>query len=365
MDRRKFLMFMGTSGVVSALSTAKVAQAGVHTFPYYPNGYGVLHDTTRCIGCRRCEKACNKVNNLPKPAKPLDDLTVTATKRRPSAYEWTVVNKYKLGDKDYFRKWQCMHCNDPACASACFAKCFQKQPDGSVTYDGTQCVGCRYCMVACPFYMPGFQYDEAWDPLVQKCTFCRPRLQEGKLPGCVEACPVDALTFGRRKDLLVIARQRIKANPERYADYIYGEHDAGGTAWMVLAPAMPAKSGMSKEEGDQHALHAMDCDTHLGNQPMGDLTYGALGAVPMIVSFWPILFGGAYAIAKKREAAHEAEMANVKSEAKQDLGVALDAAVRKLEETQGAGAAEDARKAMSEAIAARKAADHACHGEDK
>ena len=98
-----------------------------------------------------------------------------------------MVNKYEMNGKPVFRKLQCFHCNDPACASACFAKCFQKLPDGTVAYDGSQCVGCRYCMVACPFYVPGFQYDEAFDPLVQKCTFCEPRLKEGKLPGCVEA----------------------------------------------------------------------------------------------------------------------------------------------------------------------------------
>ena len=162
MNRRKFLTILGSAGVVSALGTAKVAEASVHTFPYYDDSYGVLHDTTRCIGCRRCEEACNKVNHLRKPSKPFSDLSVTATRRRTSAYEWTVVNKYEMNGKPVFRKLQCFHCNDPACASACFAKCFQKQPDGSVTYDGSQCVGCRYCMVACPFYVPGFQYDEAF-----------------------------------------------------------------------------------------------------------------------------------------------------------------------------------------------------------
>ena len=193
MDRRKFLTILGSAGVASALGTAQVAKAGgTHMFPYYEDSYGVLHDTTRCIGCRSCEEACNKVNNLPKPEKPFTDLSVCDKHRRTSADAWTVVNKYEVGGKPVFRKLQCFHCNDPACASACFAKCFQKQPDGSVTYDGSQCVGCRYCMIACPFYVPGFEYDEAWDPLVQKCTFCEPRLKEGKLPGCVEACPMDA-----------------------------------------------------------------------------------------------------------------------------------------------------------------------------
>ena len=193
MNRRKFLTFMGTAGVASALGTAKVAEAS-HTFPYYDNGYGVLHDMTRCIGCRKCEEGCNIVNNLKKPDVPFSDVTVTHKHRRMTPNEWTVVNRWDMGNNEfYFRKQQCFHCNDPACASACFTKCYTKNPDGSVTYNGKQCVGCRYCMVACPFNIPGYTYDRALNPLVQKCTLCHPRLQEGKLPGCVEACPTGAL----------------------------------------------------------------------------------------------------------------------------------------------------------------------------
>ena len=367
MNRRKFLTILGSAGVVSALGTAKVAEASVHTFPYYDDSYGVLHDTTRCIGCRRCEAACNEVNHLRKPAKPFSDLSVTDTRRRTSAYEWTVVNKYEMNGKPVFRKLQCFHCNDPACASACFAKCFQKLPDGTVAYDGSQCVGCRYCMVACPFYVPGFQYDEAFDPLVQKCTFCEPRLKEGKLPGCVEACPVDALTFGRRSDLIKVARARIADNPGKYVNYIYGEFDAGGTAWMVLAPA--AEGAPVPPDDPTLAspdLKQLGLDTHLGNRPMGELTYGALGAVPMIVAFWPVLFGGAYAMTKRREAMSKLEQDKMAKEAKEDVAAAVDAAVRKIEETEGEGAAERARRAMTEALKAREA-EAACskHGVDK
>jgi Fe-S-cluster-containing dehydrogenase component len=343
MNRRKFLTILGSAGVVSALSTAEVkAAGGTHTFPYYDGSFGVLHDTTRCIGCRECEKACNKVNSLPQPKKPFEDLTVCGTHRRTSAYEWTVVNKYDVNGRQVFRKLQCFHCNDPACASACFAKCFQKLPDGSVTYDGSQCVGCRYCMIACPFYVPGFQYDEAFDPLVQKCTFCEPRLKEGKLPGCVEACPMDALTFGRRSDLIKVARARIAKNPGKYADYIYGEWDAGGTAWMILAPGAAAKP--------DGVMQALGLDTHLGNRPMGELTYGALGAVPMIVAFWPVLFGGAYAISKRRDAIHEAEKEAAIVEIKNDITYAVNSAAHKVAETHGQAAADTVREAMSEAM---------------
>ncbi|MDD6180650.1 MAG: sulfate respiration complex iron-sulfur protein HmcB [Desulfovibrionaceae bacterium] len=340
MNRRKFLTVMGSAGVASALGAATTdADAASHTYPYYEDSYGVLHDTTRCIGCRRCEKACQQVNNLPMPEKPFEDLSVTATRRRTSAYAWTVVNKYKVGDVEIFRKLQCLHCNDPACASACFAKCFQKMPDGTVHYEGSQCVGCRYCMVACPFYVPGFQYDEAWDPLVQKCTFCQPRTQKGQLPGCVEACPMDALTFGKRKDLIAIAKKRIAENPDKYVNYIYGEHDAGGTAWLTLSGVKPDKLGM---------------DTHLGNSPMGELTYGALGAVPMIIGFWPVVFGGVYGVSKAKDAYY-------KREKEKAAKAAMEAALKKVEETQGADAAAKVREALAQAQ------EHGCsckHGED-
>lgn len=313
MNRRKFLTILGSAGLAGAMANPDKANSGSHTYPYFDDSYGVLHDTTRCIGCRRCEKGCNKVNNLPKPKVPFSDLTVTAKHRRTSTTEWTVVNKYEVDNKPVFRKLQCFHCNDPACASACFAKCFKKEADGSVSYDGTQCVGCRYCMVACPFYVPSFQYDEAFDPLVQKCTFCGSRLKEGKLPGCVEACPMEALTFGKRNDLLQIARNRIAKHPDKYLNYIYGEFDVGGTAWMVLAPAKSStvkgeKTPVLNAANAHETMKQLGLDTHLGSQPMGELTYGALGAVPMIVAFWPVVFGGAYAMTKRKEADHKKEL---------------------------------------------------------
>ena len=241
-----------------------------------------------------------------------------------------------------------------------------------MTYDGSQCVGCRYCMIACPFYVPGFQYNEAWDPLVQKCTFCEPRLKEGKLPGCVEACPMDALTFGRRSDLIKIARKRIAENPGKYVDYIYGEWDAGGTAWMVLAPKPTPSAVKAAGTADAgHTFKELGLDTHLGNRPMGELTYGALGAVPMIIAFWPILFGGAYGMTKRREAMSKAAQEKTVQTAKEDVTAAMDAAVRSIEQNQGPVAADEARKAMIEALKAREAqngCDGCCgckHGEDK
>ncbi|WP_297218507.1 4Fe-4S dicluster domain-containing protein [uncultured Desulfovibrio sp.] len=358
MNRRKFLALLGSAGVTGALAGPVPTAAKGHVFPGYPDSYGVLHDVTRCIGCRQCEEACNAVNHLPQPEIPFSDRDILGVRRRTSAYQWTVINQYTIDDKPFFRKLQCFHCNEPACASACFAKCFSKNPDGSVSYNGDHCVGCRYCMIACPFYVPGFQYDEPFDPLVQKCTFCKSRLDEGLLPGCVEACPMDALTFGHRNDLIKLAHRRIEENPGRYSDYIYGENDAGGTAWMVLAPASRQTAGKAHLTPYEASgvMHDLGLDTHLGDQPMGELTYGALGTVPLIVAFWPILIGGIYGITKSREARNEMRNKIMRAAVRQDMAAAMDDAVRRIERDQGPEAAEAARKALEDAVEERRLA---------
>lgn len=347
MNRRSFLTLMGSLGIGSALAgagTASAASGG--NFKGYPDSKGVLHDTTLCIGCRRCEQACNAVNSLPEPEKPFTDLSVLDRSRRTSATEWTVVNRYHPVslDKDVFRKTQCMHCQEPACASACFVRAFTKNPDGSVTYDPSLCVGCRYCMIACPFNIPAYTYDRVLNPVVQKCTMCHPRLQEGKLPGCVENCPTGALIFGKRDELIQIAWDRIRKNPERYQNHVYGEHEMGGTAWMVISGAEFSAVGMNEE---------------LGTRPAADFTSGALGAVPMVVGIWPVLLGGAYAITKRKEkiAAEEqaeavaAAVAQTREEAEKTLKKSLE----KAEKDKEKAVASEVKKAVAEAEEALRA----------
>ena len=214
---------------------------------------GCLVDLTRCIGCRKCEEACNRVNHLPAPEERFEDYTVLDRKRRPDEGAYTVVNRHTSGKIDardqlapIFVKLQCMHCQDPACASACIVGALSKKENGAVHYDVTKCIGCRYCMVACPFEIPAYEYHDPLTPRVMKCTFCYERVQEeNKLPGCVEICPVEALTFGRRKDLLVEAKRRIGNNPGQYVDHIYGEKEVGGTSWMYLSGVPFEKLGFN------------------------------------------------------------------------------------------------------------------------
>lgn len=336
-SRRKFLGWLAAAGTAAVAPKA----AGAHDhFTGYPDSYAVLHDTTLCIGCRSCEAACNEVNNLPPPDKPFDDLTVLDEKRRTTVKAYTVVNKYQPdgADKPTFRKMQCNHCQEPACASACFVGAFTKTPEGSVQYDASVCVGCRYCLIACPFNIPSFEYNEAFSPRVMKCTMCQPRIKKGQLPGCVEACPMEALTFGKREELIAIARERIRKYPDRYIDHIYGEHEMGGTNWLYITATPFEQVGLR---------------TDLGITPAPEFTSGALSLVPIVIGTWPVLLTGLYAISKRKEAMASKELTKA----------VAGTIAEKNEETKQklAEAAEKARQSKELAVekAVKKALDDA------
>ena len=241
LDRRSFLGVVGAAVGTAAVGSKEAEAAREPKTP--PDPYGCLVDTTLCVGCRKCELACNQVNNLPEPDVPFDDLQVLDEKRRPNAKAYTVINRYFTGRLDErnrltpsFVKVQCMHCQDPACVSACIVGALTKKDNGAVHYDVSKCIGCRYCMVACPFQIPAYEYSKPLTPEVRKCTFCFERISKtGGKPGCADICPVEAMTFGKRSDLLKLARQKIAADPGRYINRIYGEHEVGGTSWLYLA----------------------------------------------------------------------------------------------------------------------------------
>lgn len=231
------LAVAGGGASLAARPSRVLASAGLRLDP---KRWGMLVDTTRCIGCRNCEWACKQQNELPSaPLAEFSDTSVFESMRRPDAVSYTVVNRFaprKDSDKPVYVKVQCMHCDHPACVSACLVGALQKAESGAVRYDGWKCMGCRYCMVACPFQVPAYEYNNAFTPVVRKCTFCFTRVtQQGKFPACAHICPQEVMTFGRRADLLVAARERIQKSPDRYIDYIYGEHEVGGTSWLYLA----------------------------------------------------------------------------------------------------------------------------------
>jgi len=353
-SRRKFLGWLGAAGMGTAMG--KTARAATNKdFSGYPDSNGVLFDSTRCIGCRKCEEGCNTVNELPEPDKAFSDLSVLDTDRRTTSKAYTIVNRYDDAGGNQgplYRKVQCNHCLEPACASVCFVRAFSKNESGAVIYDETVCVGCRYCMIACPFEIPAYEYDRVLSPRVRKCTMCHPRIVKGLLPGCVEACPTEALTYGKRDDLLQIGRERIRKFPERYVDHIYGENEMGGTSWLHLSAVPFQDIGMRED---------------LGTTPAPKLTSGALSVVPMVAGLWPVLLGGVYAINKRREkiekqekeqavsealetaqAAAKAEMAEAMKFAEQQKDKAIEKAVSEALEAAAKAAAEDASQPEAE-----------------
>lgn len=336
-SRRKFLGWMGAAGLGSAVGKSASAASAKH-FTGYPDSVAVLHDTVLCVGCRSCEDACNKVNDLPPPEKPFKDKSVLDQKRRTTATAHTVVNKFNAEGDTLFVKKQCNHCLEPACASACFVSAFKKTKEGAVVYDASVCVGCRYCMVACPFEIPTYEYDKALEPRVMKCTMCHPRLVEGKLPGCVESCPTEALTFGKREDLLKIARERIMKHPDRYVNHIYGENEMGGTSWLYLSSKPFGEIGMRED---------------LGVTPAPDLTSGALSVVPMVVGIWPVLLTGIYAVSKRKEKIAKEEREQAVAEALQKAGEEaeskLSAAMKKAEKAKETAIEKAVKKALEDA----------------
>jgi Fe-S-cluster-containing dehydrogenase component len=352
--RRKFLSWIGAAAGSSAMLRRNASAASNKHFEGYPGSYGVLHDITRCIGCRKCEKACNSVNALPPPPKPFDDLTVLERKRRTDSKTYTVVNCFRQTGEDrppVYVKKQCNHCLEPACASVCFVKAFKKNKTGAVTYNADLCVGCRYCMVACPFNIPAYEYDEAFTPRVMKCTLCQPRIEKGLLPGCVESCPKEALTFGPRERLIKDARRRIEKYPGRYVDHIYGESEMGGTSWLYLSGRPFSEVGMRED---------------LGVEPAPSLTAGPLAAVPIVVGLWPVLLTGIYAISKRKDQIAErqrieavaATVADANAEMKAKLAELKDKMTREKE----AAINREVKKALEEA--AEKAAAEKQAAED-
>ncbi len=245
--------------------------------------WAILTDVTRCIGCEECVAACRRTH----------DTGVDAPYRwqgqpsQLSSTRWTTLAQLDDGG---FARVQCRHCLDPSCAAACPVGALTKTPEGAVAYDATICMGCRYCMIACPFQVPKYEWDSPL-PRVRKCVLCHELIMAGTLtqPACTGACPVEATVFGSRQELLAEARRRIAASPGRYVDHIWGEHEIGGTAVLTIAGAR---------------LEGAAWPASLDDQPRPWLARRVLHTVPMtFVGVAATMYGLQWTLDRRRKVA--------------------------------------------------------------
>ena len=279
-----------------------------------------LVDTTKCIGCRACQVACKEWNEL--PAEKTEFRGTGGGYENPPRYSaktYTRITFHEILDaggmleRSVFVKRQCMHCREPSCVSACPVSALKRESrTGAVVYDRNRCMGCRYCMMACPFNVPTLEWDKPV-AYIKKCTFCADRLEEApaekklngkplggeslrrfqdgrRTPACAKACPTGAILFGDRDPLIAeasrrIAGQNVPQSPWRYVDHIYGLEEVGGTAWLYISNVPFEKLGFR---------------TDLGRRPYPEYTSLALDAVPMAVLGIGAALGGAYWVSQRR-----------------------------------------------------------------
>jgi len=277
-DRRNFFRVLTVTGV--ALATGDKLNATPENDDEI-EFYGILYDSFMCGGCQTCEFTCAEIHNLPKP----DDAPEIGINRPLNETRRTVVNTYETTEGEVAVKRQCMHCSEPACASACLTQAMHKTKEGPVIWREDKCMGCRYCMISCPFDVPTFEYNSP-NPKIIKCDMCYDRLQEGKIPACVEICPSEAMFFGKRSELIKEAHKRFNEYPDWYKDYIYGEREAGGTNFMYIAPVPFEELGFN---------------TKIQKKSYPELSKGFLYSFPAIFVLLPTLLLGIYEATKNNK----------------------------------------------------------------
>jgi formate dehydrogenase beta subunit len=250
MTRRQALRNLATgtasAAAVGLTTIALPGQAHASEVKEAPKrAVSMLYDTTRCVGCKSCVAACAEANSL------TPDTTLSGGLHQAPAdlnsFTKNIIKLYKPNDNGRWSyvKQQCMHCVDPTCVAGCsFFALTKNEETGVVSWNGSKCMGCRYCEISCPFHVPKFQWS-GFNPKIVKCEFCQDRLAAGKQPACTNVCPTHAVIFGTREELLTEAHERLKQHPDKYyGQRVYGETDAGGTQVLYLSHVPFEKIGL-------------------------------------------------------------------------------------------------------------------------
>lgn len=313
LNRRDFLKTaVATSGLL--LSSGAIPASASMPKELPPEAVGILFDATLCIGCKSCMVNCKLYNSVPGGAlyskgmkEPPYDLInserIWDAAKDLSGKTLNIIKAYRHGsgeNKDAevdgysFIKQHCLHCISPACVSTCPVAALKKDPiNGVVYYVENRCIGCRYCMLACPFRIPKFEWDRAF-PQIRKCELCRHRFEEGKYSACCEFCPTGASIFGKVVDLRKEAQRRLTLKPgteyafpiqtvnssntsirrvSRYVNYIYGIEE--GTQYLLLAGVPFELLGFSK---------------NINGKALPDLTWAYISKIPSIIA--GVILGG-------------------------------------------------------------------------
>jgi len=304
LSRRRFVT-RGGCAVAGVAGVSGVAEAATRPSAESPEDQrrlaseaagqrAMLFDSTLCVGCRSCELACNRKNDLGRTTdeifkgRPAEDARALA----PNVYTYVTFHQWEGDPRTAaFGKVQCMHCIEPACVSSCPVHALDKTPDGPVVWDGNKCLGCRYCMMACPFLVPRFEWHER-NPAIRKCNMCADLVAEGEPPACVAACPTKALLAGTREELLAEAHRRIAARPRRYVHHVYGEREAGGTNFLHLAGRPFDELGYRR---------------NLPQRSYRDYTRPAMAAIPWVLGGLGLALGAVRWVTDRRAARAEAE----------------------------------------------------------
>jgi Fe-S-cluster-containing dehydrogenase component len=323
--RRDFLKGVLASSAAATAISVSVPVAARETRSRPPEALGLLYDANLCVGCKACVAACKTANENPPEFSTEDRLWDTPLDT--SGYTFNIIKMYRNGTMEQkdaeingyaFMKTSCMHCADPSCVSACPVSAMTKNPvTGVVGYDAGICIGCRYCVAACPFGIPKYQYDQPAGK-IGKCELCRHRHKDGKYSACAEVCPTGATLFGRTEDLLVEAKRRLALKPGepakfprghlraanlksapngiqwkdepdqsyetpagKYIQHVYGEKEYGGTQVLKLSGVPFVKVGMPDLPPEAAASHSETIQTMLYGglalplAALGALTYVA------------------------------------------------------------------------------------------
>jgi len=285
----------------------------------------MLIDISRCIGCNACTSACQEENGL--PGDPEDPNTLPAREKKRyngderytklSDVRWTVLTTHEgktakdgsSADEVYVREL-CRHCADPACISVCLVDAFYKSPEGAVLYRYNQCIGCRYCMQACPFFVPKYEWvgRNSIYPRVKKCVLCSERISKGDQTACAEACEgvgIGATVFGDFDEIVAEANNRIAEAPDTYVPRIYGLTEVGGTTVLYISHVPFEDLGFQTENRP-----IKDRRKAMSDEPMPPLTMKALAKVPDVVGVGAVLLGGIWWITNRRHEVHQHEVAN-------------------------------------------------------